>query len=264
MKASVQKVLRGDGKSLIVAMDHARDWGGLPGLERPGETIEKVLAGGADGIMTTHGVAKNFGHLTAGKAALVVRLDGWASHYQESWLQYSGWQQLYSVEDLLHVGADAVIVNYFMGGPAEHESLRVLAKCAAVADKLNVPLVAECLPCPGPRIANPNDPEFIAVASRIASEHGADMIKCYYSGTAEGFQQVTSTSPVPVLIAGGPVVDNATELLAMVSGAIHAGARGVFFGKNIWQSANPTAMTRAIHRVIHEDAAPNFAAAELG
>ena len=150
-----------------------------------------------------------------------------------------------------------------MGGPAEHDSLRVLAACAAEADRLGVPLVAECLPCPVPKIAEPNDPEHIAVAARIATEHGADMIKCYYSGTAEGFQKVTSTNPAPVMIAGGPVVDSALELLGMVSGAMRAGARGVFFGKNIWQSADPTATVRAMHRVIHDDASPQEAVEEL-
>jgi class I fructose-bisphosphate aldolase len=263
VKSSVEKIFQQDGKSLIVAMDHARDWGGLPGLEQPGETIAKVLAGGADGIMTTYGVAKQFNHLTAGKATMIVRLDGWASCYCESWLQYSGWQQLYTVQDALRVGADAVIVNYFMGGPAEHDSLRVLANAAAEADHLGVPLVAECLPCPGPEIPDPNNEEFIAVAARIANEHGADVIKCYYSGSAEGFRRVTSTNPAPVMIAGGPIADSARDLLAMVHGAMEAGARGVFFGKNIWQSANPAATTRAIRRVIHEHASPDEAVKEL-
>jgi fructose-bisphosphate aldolase, class I len=260
VKATINTILRPDGRALVVAMDHARDWGGLPGLERPGETIAQVLSGGADAIMTTYGVAKQFSHLTAGRAAMIVRLDGWASHFRESWLQYSGWQTLYTVEDALRVGADAVIVNYFMGGPAEHDSLRVLARAAAEADKLGVPLVAECLPCPSPQIAEPNDPDMIAVAARIANEHGADMIKCYYSGTIDGFRQVTETNPAPVLIAGGAVMETARDVLTVVSDALQAGARGVFFGKNIWQSPDPAAMTAAMARVIHEGATPDEAA----
>jgi DhnA family fructose-bisphosphate aldolase class Ia len=252
VKASLSGVLRPDGRALVVAMDHARDWGGLPGLERPGETIERVVAGGADAIMTTYGVAKQFRHLTAGKAALIVRLDGWASHYRESWLKYSGWQQLYTVEDALRVGADAVIVNYFMGGAAEHDSLRVLAHAAAEADRLGVPLVAECLPCPSPEIPEPNAPEVIAVSARIANEHGADMIKCYYSGTVEGFRKVTETNPAPVM-------ETPLDVLTVVSDAMRAGARGVFFGKNIWQSTDPGAMVAAMSRVIHGGERPDEA-----
>lgn len=263
MKATISNILRPDGRALVVAMDHARDWGGLPGLERPGETIARVVSGGADAIMTTYGVAKQFGHLTADRVAMIVRLDGWASHYRESWLQYSGWQSLYTVEDALRVGADAVIVNYFMGGPAEHDSLRGLARAAAEADQLGVPLVAECLPCPGPNIAEPNDPEVIAVSARIASEHGADMIKCYYSGSEKGFRQVTETNPAPVLIAGGAVMNTSLDVLTVVSDALRAGARGVFFGKNIWQAADPEAMTAAMRRVIHEGMPPDEAVTAL-
>jgi DhnA family fructose-bisphosphate aldolase class Ia len=259
----VQKLLRPDGRALYVAMDHARDWGGLPGLERPEETIGRVVAGGADGIMTTYGVAKQFGHLLAGRVPVIVRLDGWCSHYREKWLEYRGWQQLFTVEEALRVGADGVIVNYFMGAPGESESLRVLARCAADADRLGVPLVVESLPSPNAEIPEPNDPEVIAVAARIATEHGADLIKCYFGGGVEGFRRVTETNPAPVLVAGGPVMDSPLAVLEVVGQAMRAGARGVFFGKNIWQSCDPGAMTRAIARVIHDEAAPSEAVEEL-
>jgi DhnA family fructose-bisphosphate aldolase class Ia len=263
VKPSVQNVLGPDGRALIVAMDHARDWGPLPGLERPDEVIERVIAGGADGIMTTYGVAKQYGHLLAGRVKTIVRLDGWASHLRETWLAYSGWQDLYTVEDALRVGADAVIVNYFMGIAAEHASLRVVARAAADADRHGVPLVVESLPCPSPQIAAPNDPAMIATAARIATEHGADIIKCYYSGTTDGFRHVTETNAAPVLIAGGAVMNTPLDVLEVVHGAIAAGARGVFFGNNIWRAADPAAMVRAMRAVIHDDVSPEVAAQPL-
>jgi DhnA family fructose-bisphosphate aldolase class Ia len=263
VKSTVQNVLGPDGRSLIVAMDHARDWGPLPGLERPEEVIARVIEGGADGIMTTYGVAKQYGHLMAGRVKVIVRLDGWASHLRESWLAYTGWQGLYTVEDALRVGADAVIVNYFMGIAAEHDSLRVLARSAAAADRLDVPLVVESLPCPSPQIAEPNNPAIIAVAARIATEHGADLIKCYYSGTTEGFRQVTETNVAPVLIAGGAVMNTPLDVLEVVHGALAAGARGVFFGNNIWRAPDPTAMVRAMRSVIHDGVSPRTAAESL-
>jgi class I fructose-bisphosphate aldolase len=111
MKPSLQRILKPDGKALIVAMDHARDWGALPGIENPAEIIPRLIEAGADGIMTTYGVAKHFGHLIAGKAALIVRLDGYNSRFGEKWMAYKHWQQLYNVEDVLRHGADAVIVT---------------------------------------------------------------------------------------------------------------------------------------------------------
>ncbi len=56
----------------------------------------------------------------------------------------------------------------------------------------------------------------------------------------------------------------ALAVLSVVAGAMQAGARGVFFGKNIWQSPDPTRMTTAISRVIHDNARPEEAVQALG
>ena len=255
MKSAMQKILKPDGRALIVAMDHGRDWGPLPGIEDPGETIEKVVDAGADCIFTTYGLAKLYGHLVNGRAGLIVRIDGYASAYREKWLHYSSWQQLYSVEDAVRVGADGVIVLHFVGAPAEPDSLRVTAQAAVEADRLGIPLAVEALPCPCEAIPDPSDTKAIAAASRIAVEHGADMIKCYYNGK-DDYSYVTKTSPVPVLIAGGPVTETRLEALQMVSGAMKSGVRGVFFGQNIWRSPNPVGMVKAMSAIIHDDMDP--------
>lgn len=254
----MQKILKPDGRALIVAMDHGRDWGPLPGIENPAATIETVVDAGADCIFTTYGLAKQCGHLVNGRAGLIVRIDGYASAYREKWLHYSSWQQLYSVEDAVRVGADGVIVLYFLGAPGEPESLRVTAQAAVEADRLGVPLAVEALPCPCEAIPDTTATKAIAAASRIAVEHGADMIKCYYNGK-DDYSYVVETSPVPVLIAGGPVTETRLQALQMVSNAIKAGVRGVFFGQNIWRSPDPAGMVKAMSAIIHDDMAPEEA-----
>ncbi|MNI98029.1 putative aldolase LsrF [compost metagenome] len=42
----------------------------------------------------------------------------------------------------------------------------------------------------------------------------------------------------------------------MASNAVRAGAAGVDMGRNIFQSADPAAMMRAVRAVVHDDAAP--------
>jgi fructose-bisphosphate aldolase, class I len=263
MKPSVQKLLCPDGKALYVAMDHARDSGPLPGLEHPQEVIEQVIASGADGIMTTYGMAKQYGHLMAGRIRLVVRLDGWSSAYREQWTMYTGWQKLFSVEAAVRLGADAVICNYFLGAAGESASLLVLGQCAEEADRLGVPLVVESVPCPGPNLTDPNDAQHLAVAARIAVEHGADMIKTFYNGDSETFRHVIDTCPVPLLVAGGPMMNTALKILQVVHGGMQAGAKGIFFGKNIWRSPDPSAMVRAMLAVIHANVPPEIAVQEF-
>ena len=63
---------------------------------------------------------------------------------------------------------------------------------------------------------------------------------------------MTDNCPVPVLIAGGPRMETAQETLQVVQDATEAGAVGVVFGRNIWQSGDTRGMIRALNSIIHE------------
>jgi DhnA family fructose-bisphosphate aldolase class Ia len=45
------------------------------------------------------------------------------------------------------------------------------------------------------------DARYFSLASRIAAEMGAQFVKTYY--VDEGFEKVTASCPVPIVIAGG-------------------------------------------------------------
>jgi DhnA family fructose-bisphosphate aldolase class Ia len=66
-----------------------------------------------------------------------------------------------------------------------------------------------------------------------------------------------------VLLAGGPKTPNDLETLRMVQGAMTSGARGAFYGRNVWQHKNPAGMVRALRRVIHDNADAEDAVLEL-
>ena len=85
-------------------------------------------------------------------------------------------------------------------------------------------------------------------------EHGADVVKTYYTGDSESFSRVVSECPAPVLIAGGARMNTERAALEVVRGAVRAGGKGVVFGRNIWQSADPGAMVRALRAIIHHGA----------
>jgi fructose-bisphosphate aldolase, class I len=236
-------ILASDGRALIVAMDHARTHGAIEGLEDPGAVIEASVDGGADAIMTTFGVAKRYREQLAGRIPTIIRLDGGPSLYREDWLAYTEWSLLHSVEDALLLGADAVVLMAFVGIPVELETYRAVARVAGECLRANLPLVVEALPCPGERIPDPKAPDAMASAARIGFEHGADFVKSYYT---------EDNCPVPVLIAGGPRMETAGETLQVVQDATEAGAAGVVFGRNIWQSGDTRGMIRALNSLIHE------------
>jgi len=68
---------------------------------------------------------------------------------------------------------------------------------------------------------------------------------------------------VPVVIAGGPKMATPRDVLKMAEEAIKAGAIGVSIGRNVFQHRNPTAMTRALTRIVHEGVSVGRAMREL-
>jgi DhnA family fructose-bisphosphate aldolase class Ia len=245
-------VLASDGKALIVAMDHARTFGVIEGLEDPGSVIDAAVEAGADAVMTTFGVAKHYRDRLVGRVPTILRLDGGPSVYREDWLAYTEWSLLHSVEDALLLGVDGVVVMTFVGIPVELETHRIVARVAGECMRTNLPLMVEALPCRSERVPDPKSPEAMASAARLAFEHGADMAKSYYTGSQDGFRRVTDNCPVPVLIAGGPRMETVEETLRVVHDATQAGAAGAVFGRNIWQSGDTQGMIRALRGIIHD------------
>jgi DhnA family fructose-bisphosphate aldolase class Ia len=246
-------LLASDGKAIVVAMDHARAHGVIEGLEDPGQVIDDAVAAGADAVMTTFGVIKRYRDKLMGRIPTVLRLDGGPSLYREDWLANTEWSLLHSVEDALFLGVDAVVLMAFVGIPVELETYRLVSKVAAECLRVKLPLIVEALPCPSPRIPDAKSPEAMASAARLGFEHGADLIKSYYTGSPDGFRHVVNNCPVPVLIAGGPKVDTNQEVLEQVAGAMEAGAAGVVFGRNIWQSGQTREMLAALRHIIHDN-----------
>ena len=95
--------------------------------------------------------------------------------------------------------------------------------------------------------------QLVAHAARIGMELGADVIKTQYTGSPETFERVVeATRPVPVVIAGGPLCSE-SEVLSAARGAITAGARGVSFGRNVFERKDPTHMLRLLQSAVHRE-----------
>jgi len=100
------------------------------------------------------------------------------------------------------------------------------------------------------------DARYLSLASRVCAENGAHVVKTYYC--AEGFEQVTNTCPVPIVIAGGKKLPE-LDALKMAYGAINDGAAGVDMGRNIFQSDCPVGMLLAVRAVVHDGEKPEKA-----
>lgn len=242
------RIFAPDGRAVVIAMDHASTDGVLPGLEDPESVLEEIIAGGADAVLTTVGIARRFGKQLS-RVGLMLRCDGATSPLLERPREL-----LVDIETALMLGADGVAAMYFPGSTTNQSSIVYFPRLAAQAHQWNVPVMAEALPYGFESHKDSHAAATVAAACRMAAENGADIVKTLYTGDRASFERVASTCYVTVLALGGPRTDQDEDFLETIRGAMDAGAAGVVIGRNVWQASNPTAMTRALVALVHQNA----------
>jgi fructose-bisphosphate aldolase/2-amino-3,7-dideoxy-D-threo-hept-6-ulosonate synthase len=247
----LNRIMKG-GKMLCIPMDHGISNGPIRGLENPQSLIYKCEHAGLTCVLVNKGIIKNLPRPIG--IGLIAHMSASTS------LGPSPNKKVLmgTVEESIRLGADAVSVHINIGAKEEPDMLHDLGIVSDECTAWSVPLVAMMYPR-GENIKDPHDVEVVAHTARIGGEAGADIVKTVYTGDIESFRKVTKACPVPVVIAGGPKVNTDYEILEMCEKAMKAGAKGVTFGRNIFQHENPDYLIRALHRVVidgvsHEDA----------
>ncbi len=252
----MNRIFRGDGKTVIVPMDHGVSLGPVDGLVDMQEIVNKIIDGGVDGLVLHKGIASR---VNTGVTGLIVHLSASTSLGPDPNRKVL----VCSVEEALRIGADAISVHINVGAETESEMLSDLGMVADVCDEFCVPLLAMMYPR-GPKISSEHDPELVAHAARLGAELGADIVKTNYTGSRDNFTRIVKSCPVPVIIAGGPKVDTMDEFLKMISDSMKSGAAGLSIGRNVFQNKNPTLMVRALSSIVHLNATVTQALEILG
>ncbi|MBN1679677.1 MAG: fructose-bisphosphate aldolase [Anaerolineae bacterium] len=259
-----------DQRAAVVAFDHGLHIGIIPGVENPGDTLALLAGAGADAFLVGPGVARTFAHVFAGHGApgLILRLD-WTNRWRSPDMlgsEEGRGRLIASVEDAARLGADAVLVYMFVGyedPDAEARQVEDVARLAQACERLGIGCIIEPMPRGKRADHDIYGADFVAMGARMACEIGADVLKTDYTGDADSFRKVTAAAFRPVLIAGGPKTATLREALAMVSGALEAGACGMFIGRNVFQAPDPARMMAVLRRMIHENLDVDGALAEL-
>ncbi|HID94588.1 MAG TPA: fructose-bisphosphate aldolase, partial [Candidatus Latescibacteria bacterium] len=105
--------------------------------------------------------------------------------------------------------------------------------------------------------------EFIHAASKKKGIIISPVHQGYYTGDPKSFKEVIEYCPVPYVVLSGPASDDPEIFLKFVQEAIGCGAAGVSVGRNVWTYKDPTTMTRALCRLVHEEASVEEAMKEL-
>lgn len=240
----LRRLIRPDGRSVLVAVDHAAYMQAGPSTAVVGE----IAAARPDGMLLTWHLARAH-PLDLAETGLVLRVDGGTSDLG-SVPDGDVSDLLYRAEQGMMLGADAVVVLAYPGAPDEHLSLRRLARLCAECEMLGLPVMAEMIPG-GWGKAVDWSVDNVKAAARLGVELGADVVKTLCPGPPESFAEIVEACPAPVVALGGPRTGSDDDVVALARGVVQAGGAGIAFGRNVWGSSEPAKLVARLHEAVH-------------
>jgi putative autoinducer-2 (AI-2) aldolase len=247
MKNRLARIFSPDsGRTVMLAIDHGYFQGPTSGLERVDISIVPLIPY-ADTLMLTRGILRTVIPASTPKS-IVLRVSGGTSILKE--LSNEG--LAVDIEEAVRLNVCAVAVQVFIGGEYERQSILNMTKMVDLGTRYGMPTLA--VTAVGKEMKR--DARYFRLATRICAELGAHYIKTYY--VEDGFETVTASCPVPIVMAGGKKIPE-LDALTMAYRACQEGASGVDMGRNIFQSEAPIAMMQAVRAVVHRNETPERA-----
>jgi len=247
MKNRMSKIIKKDGHTVMLAVDHGYFMGPTTGLENIKKTVDPLIPY-ADTLMLTRGALRNYIDPKS-DIPIVLRVSGGTSILNEANLLHEG--TVVDIEDAIRLNVAGVAFSILVGLPYERDTILGMTEYIDKANRYGIPVLA--VTAVGKGLGK--DERYLSLASRMAAELGASIVKTYY---CKNFEKVVETCPVPIVIAGGKKTPE-LEALQMAYDAIHAGAVGVDMGRNIFQSTNPIGMIKAVNAIVHKKYTPKEA-----
>lgn len=260
-----------NGNLVVVATDHGGMNGPVPGLENYSKSVESLKK--ADAVLLQPGMITRClmpavdtnGELTiVGKMPkLIVRLNWMTNFFFKADYHRGINSRIISVAEAVGLGADAVMASFQLRTGDEKidaENVDIFADFVAQKRKLGVPLFGEIYPDAAIIKKAGVMHDYVQDCCRIVAEQGADIIKTFYTGKM--FSRIVDSTPIPILVLGASKSPE-IEALQKAYDAVNAGARGVVFGRNIFQSRNPGRFLEALIRVVKKGENPGKVSREL-
>jgi DhnA family fructose-bisphosphate aldolase class Ia len=242
---------------LIVPIDDSLIFGPRAGLENLQSKLQKILLDPPDALLAFPGVFRNDASLL-GNIAGIINLTASTNrsiHTRKS--------QVGEVQQAVQLGLDAVAVHVNIGSKYEAEMLKILGAVSRECESNGMPLLTIMYPRSESETGDNNfdelkehDPrqyaELVGHSARVGVDLGADLIKTKYTGDPESFSTVVEACrPVPIVVAGGPII-GVDSALTMAADVIKAGGAGVSFGRNVFGRENPQPFISVLKAIVHE------------
>jgi len=235
------------GRTVMLAVDHGYFQGPTSGLERIDLSIVPLLPF-CDALFCTRGILRSVIPAQCQKP-MVLRASGGPSILRD---ELSDEQIAMDMDDAVRLNAAGVGIQVFIGGEHETRSVHNMTRLVDAGLRAGVPVMG--ITAVGKNMVR--DAKYFRLACRIIAELGAQYVKTYF--VEDGFETVTASCPVPIVMAGGKKLPE-LEALTMAYNAVQQGAAGVDMGRNIFQSEAPQAMIAAVAAVVHKNMKPQEA-----
>src|SRR5256885_232335 len=180
------------GRTVMLAVDHGSFQGPTTGLERIDLSIVPLLPQ-CDALFCTRGVLRSMVPADSQKP-MVLRASGGPSILRE---KLSDEQIAMDMDDAVRLNAAGVGIQVFIGGDHETRSIHNMTKLIDAGLRVGMPVMG--VTAVGKNMVR--DAKYFRLACRIIAELGAQYVKTYY--LADGFETVTASCPVPIVMAGG-------------------------------------------------------------
>ncbi|AFV90923.1 MAG: fructose-bisphosphate aldolase [Acidipropionibacterium acidipropionici] len=242
-------------RSFIVAFDHGMSLPLDPALGNPVRLLERIAAGNPDGILLNKGMLAQAGHVFARRGAPVPVLRADWTPLDAAMKQEQGEAHRFvtTPAEALALGAGAVC-TFLIGRPRAagmyYDNVASLAGYIEGAHRAGLPVIVECTLW-GLRNEDQKDPVLLAQVCRTAAELGADAVKTEYVGDRRAEEKIIAcVGNIPVLTLGGAKGDDDAVARAAAE-AIGSGARGLIFGRNVWQADDIDGRLETFSRITH-------------
>lgn len=263
-KIRLNRLLKGEHNCVIAALDAGGFFGPYEGLVDLSAACDLLKE--ADAVLIESGMIDRCRHVFLGEnpPVLITRLN-WNSDYCFQW-KYNGSKTVAAITPThaLSLGAEIGISSLSIGTGNEDtdsENVRLFTSIIEDAQKAGLPIIGEIYP-PVKEYKDEEFHELIYISCRIAAELGANAIKTFYTG--DRFIDIVDSVPVPVLALGGDKRPKDIYSLKQAENSIKSGARGVVFGRNLYQAENPGNFLKALKEIVNGDITAEDAANKHG
>ncbi len=263
----LQRLFNGnrDGENIVIfAVDHGMFQGVQAGLERLPSAIEQGM--NADAVILGPGMIEHCaGAFYRREGPLLISRLAFTSAYCFPWDYSEGYtRDMFTPAYLQSLGADAIVSSLQLktgGEKIDADNASVWGRVVMEKERLGLPLIGEFHPTVYENVQSDEWHLLIKTGCRILCELGADMIKTFY--TDERFTEITASLPIPVFVLGSKKLPRELDALQLAENAVRCGARGIAFGRNIFQSRDPRKTIAALKRVVRKQCSAIEAAESL-